>query len=804
MRRVDHRRDIYMAVGCVLAVLTVFFGYLIYRAALGSGQDRIVINEICSNNFSLVQDADGQYSDYVELYNPGKETVAMTGCFLSDDGSQLHKLPLDAVSVPAGGYAVVWLSGEGFRGGVTPAFGISRDGETVFLSRSAEDEVIDSVAVPALAYDTSYGRVDDGGEWARMTGSAGASNAGAELFPAVVLDAPVCSADSGFYDRPFEVTITAPEDCTVYYTLDGSDPTCDSSVYRGPLTITDVSPAEDIYAARADLAPSSQYTPSSPVDKATVLRAVCYREKDKTVSETVDRVYFVGYGDRPEYDGMPVVSLVTDPDNLFDDQKGIYVNGAALERYKAEGGLRDGELLDVYVDADGTEHYRYMASNAFNSGKAWEREAALTYFDAAHELCFSEAVGIRIAGNSTRSATQKAFNVYSRDIYGKGGAFPYGFFPENKCSSFKLRNGGSSSDTLMFTDAFLETLAEERGIPVQRSTPCVLFLDGEYWGIYNIRERFDEEFVHHYYDVREDNVWIMDGDVVRAGGGETHDAYQYMLDMITQCDLTYDDVYDMVCGVIDVQSLIDFCCLNLYAGNSDVTFGQNTALWRVAEPEDGTYGDGKWRWMLFDMDLSMSAQEDPVEWIDGNALMQEPVIASLMKNESFRRQFCLTFMDIANTTYAYDRVHAELCKWAAAYRDQAVKTHRRFYGEDFDEEDFDGYVAAADLFFRDRLPFAAKGLAHCLGLTGDLETVTVTNRTPEGGAVYVNTAKLGSDEVWSGQYFTDYPITLTAVPEEGYRFAGWSGDVRSGEGTVEIPLSEGGVRVEAVFVKEDR
>ena len=117
MRRVDHRRDIYMAVGCVLAVLTVFFGYLIYRAALGSGQDRIVINEICSNNFSLVQDADGQYSDYVELYNPGKETVAMTGCFLSDDGSQLHKLPLDAVSVPAGGYAVVWLSGEGFRGG---------------------------------------------------------------------------------------------------------------------------------------------------------------------------------------------------------------------------------------------------------------------------------------------------------------------------------------------------------------------------------------------------------------------------------------------------------------------------------------------------------------------------------------------------------------------------------------------------------------------------------------------------------------------------------------------------------------
>lgn len=785
----------------LLAAVTGLLLFMVYELQSSEVAGGVVLNEICSNNFTLARDETGKYSDYIELYNSGSDEVRLEGLYLSDDKNQLRKYPLEAISIPPAGYSVIWLDGQSDADGGREGFKISRLGEEIFLS-DEEGNIIDSVAVPELPYNTCYGRVTDAGaDWRIMTATGGSSNEEAEILSAVELEEPVFSMESGFYEKPFELSITAAADEVVYYTLDGSAPTPGAMQYQGSLEIGDASEQENIYASRTDLSPTRSYVPSFKVDKATIVRAVSYNREKDVISKIVTKVYFVGYDQKAEYDDLPVISLVTNADNLFDPERGIYANGQAFEEYKADGGLQDGELLDSFVDEEGEQRFLYTASNAFNDGKEWEREAAFTYFDENHQYCFEQNVGIQVAGQSTRATPKKSFSIYGRSIYDENAIFPCEFFPDTSYSSIKLRNGGNNNDSAVITDAFLEELALPRNVSVQRSRPCVLFLNGEYWGIYNIRERYREEYLRNHFGVSEGNVWIVDSGAVRVGGESAQQAYENMVSMVTECDFSFDDVYEMTGEYIDIQSLIDYCCINLYVNNTDVYMDANTAVWRTAEPEDTQYGDGRWRWMVFDLDVTLQrSSDDTTEWMNEYALLTDPMVESLMRNERFRKQFCLTFMDIGNTVYAYEVVHEKLAQWKEVYERQIVKSHRRFFDGDFSEDEFEGYMREIDDFFRDRFPFAMESLAEKFGLTGSLETLTVLNRTLEGGTVTVNTASSDREE-WEGRYFTDFPLTLTATAREGYRFAGWQGDVTGEQEQIEVSVPTGGLVLEAVFEK---
>ncbi len=786
-------RNFYKIIMCgLLLALTAVFFCMVSGISSFSEEKQIVLNEICSRNFTLARDDNGVWSDYIELYNAGSEDVSLAGYFLSDDPDRLWKYPLDAITLPPGGHYVIWLDGTDDFDAGRIGFGISGSGEEIFLSRQDTGETVDSVVVPLLTYNTSYGRRTDGEDvWEHMTATIGSANGEAQILPSPELDGPVFSVESGFYEEPFTLELLAGEGETVYYTLDGSEPTADDIPYREPIIIDDASPGENVYASRTDLAPTKDYTPPFPVDKATIVRAVSYNGQDNTVSETVTGVYFVGYQEKEGYGGISVLSVVADPDSFFDEEYGIYVNGAAMEKYK-EKGMQNGELAESYVDEDGNTHYRYMASNAFNDGREWEREAAVSLFDGERRHCFTQNAGIRIAGQSTRSGLKKSFNLYGRTIYDEQALFPCGFFSDDVFYSMvKLRVADD------IRDAFLVSLTDDRNVSVQKAFPTALFLNGEYWGIYDIRERYKEEYLQNHYGVSAGNVWIMDADAAAVGGSSAQEAYEYMCALITECDLSYDDVYEMVCESIDVQSLIDYCCINLYVDNRDVSFQTNTALWRTIEPEDSPYGDCKWRWMLFDLDDTLHPESAGIE---NNALFQEPVLQSLMANEQFKRQFRTTFMDIANTVYAYDNVHEELMRWKEIYGDQIIMDRRRFENPDYSKENLEQYLKEIDDFFYNRFPTAVRELKERFAPETALAGVTVTQTIPEG-VVYVNTAEI-TTETWTGQYFAGDPILLTAVPAEGYHFVRWSGDVSGTEEQLEIVLSESGLKVQAVFEKD--
>ena len=705
-----------------LTISACFIGFLIIILCdSAEAADHIVINEVCSNNFSVICDQEGEYLDYIELYNPANVPVSLTGFSLSDNEKELRKCNLDSVIIPAKGYYIVWLKGSGTDKVGYGDFKLSKSGETLYLS-NAKGVIIDSVELPEMKYNTVFGRIDEGGaDWACLTPTAGMSNRSAKHILQVSLEKPRFSVESGFYDEELTLIITGNDDEIIYYTLDGSDPTTESFVYKEPIVIGDASENENVYAARTDLLPIMEYIPSEKVDKATVVRAIAYNKKSDCVSEIETATYFVGYGNKEDYKGYPVLSLVTDPNNLFDAEDGIYGTGNTLNDYIKAAGKVEGKVPEEYTDENGNTHYLYMASNAFNTGKKWEREANIAYFDEEHRYEYEQNVGIRISGQSTRNAAQKSFNIFARDIYDESDILKYSFFDNMEYSSVKLRNGGSDHAGSKFMDAFLQQTASARNVAIQDSSPCVVFLNGEYWGIYNIRERYKEDYFENHFNVSRGNVWMIDSGAISIGSWEAYNDYEQMLDFVKENDMSITANYEKICNRLDIQSLIDFYCIQIYCDNTDVGFDKNIALWRSIQTGEGEYEDGRWRLMLYDMDGALGSPDhntfEQSEWWKENfSLMDEILISNLLKNEEFKTRFIDSFIEIAAEDFAYDKVHEELMNWDKQYETQAVKSHQRFLSAEADTEQYREYIEKMDTFFKERHDYIIMYLKNEMGL----------------------------------------------------------------------------------------
>ena len=234
----------------------------------------------------------------------------------------------------------------------------------------------------------------------------------------------------------------------------------------------------------------------------------------------------------------------------------------------------------------------------------------------------------------------------------------------------------------------------------------------------------------------------------------------------------------------DVQSYIDYTAINCILCNLDYGDYYNYVLWR-APSLGGRQGEAaKWKWCIYDVDALTWVDEEkygPREAVntfgfdEGKGIRYTSIFASLKENAEFRQRFATSFMDILNNNFAPERVETVLNN----------------YGYDLD------YLNG---FFRKRPEYAAKYLAQELNLTGELETVTVT-ADPEMGSVTVNTSQIDlSSGFWSGRYYTDYPITVTAQAKEGYEFVGWKGDADTTDPSLTLSM-DGGRNLEAVFVK---
>ena len=722
----------------------------------------VVINEVCSLNGKIIRDGINDCSDYIELYNTSEETIHLAGWFLSDDETSPKKYMLTEGTMEPGGYLAFYANGA--EGGFNLPFKISDGGEKIFLC-DPQGNLIDSVAVPQLKLNQTYARVSDGAaQWAVKEGTILTTNDSAAVIPEIALEKPQFSADSGFYEEEFYLTLSAKAGEKIYYTLDGSMPDETSNLYEGPVLIENRSEEPNKYVSQQKVVKNwKDYAPNSePVDKATIVRAKTVNEQGQ-VSEVATETYFV---DLAEYQNMTVISLSVEPEELF-GKDGIFATGEAYDHWYENGAEGEPPL-----------------TNFFRRGRSWEVEASMQFFENGNVLS-NHAVGLRAQGNSGRSQALKRISLFSREEYSGSEYFATEIIGKDKVHSLMTNE--------YVSNVALPYLVADRDVAVQqsRTEPVALFINGEYWYSRYLMEKFNNDYFEDVYGVGSDNIVMMKNNQVKIGEPEHEGLFRGMQAMAADPNLTPDEKYEQLSYVIDLQSFIDYFSINVYLCNTNMNEIENYLLWRTIQPENGEYGDTKWRWIIYDVEPIESLRLEyygfdaraeintfthPQDWT-GFIMNENSIFQGLKECETFRKQFVLTFLDLANVNFAPENVEPLLKR----------------YGLD---------MTWLESFFLKRFDYIVEDLGEEFSLTGTLEKVTLEVNDIEGGKIVLNTTTPDlSDGSWTGKYYTDFPITVTAEPAEGYRFAGWEGSFAGSGETVEIPVTAGGVTLKAIFEK---
>lgn len=570
---------------------------------------------------------------------------------------------------------------------------------------------------------------------------------------------PQPSVWGGYYDDAFVLWLSAPKNGTIYYTTDGSMPTTASEKYRDGIRITNRNGEPNRYASVQNVVEDwKNYTPDlTPVEKGTVIRAI-YVNSRGIASDVLTQTYFVGL--EPPERGY-TLSLVFEDDDLFGDD-GIYVTGKEYDAWYLSGG---------------SEEEKPEA----NFWKRLEVPVIAEILDAQGDV-MNQKLGLRLQGATARGEVKKRFILVSRSQYSGSEIFETNLYDGVTTHSVMLK--------YYLPDGIVSELIPDRDISTQDSIPVRVYLNGEFLYDSFMLERYDTNYFRQHYGV-DNRVLVKDGIMDEESAANTDiDYYSEFMYWVRNTDFSDPEQWEQFCREADVQSYIDYMSANYFLCNIDFDDEHNYVLWRSPSLGKGAYADKRWRWCAYDVDALEWVANDPSRgasetinvfsydssgnpWDDA---LTHSIHFALKNNPEYCRRFTLSFMDLYNNNFSPETVGAVLEK----------------YGLSLDWN---------NSYFKKRPAYAVKHIAEEFGLTGALETVTVTCEHPEMGEVTVNTSQIDlSGGSWAGQYFTDYPITITAEPKDGYQFLGWKGDADEASSTLTVAV-DSGITLEPVFAK---
>ena len=496
------------------------------------------------------------------------------------------------------------------------------------------------------------------------------------------------SVETGFYDSPFYLEMACDRG-EIRYTLDSTEPDEQSLLYTEPIRIDDASGNPNVYSMIEDVCielrpdilelagrePKYGFTtPAQPVDKATVVRAVCI-DAFGNRSDIVNGVYFVGFDRKEAYDGINIISITTNPDNLFDHERGIYVLGKTFEDTLIEGAGVPPAL----------PNFGNWAGNYKNRGADWEREAYICFFDADRNLTLSGNYGIRIQGGASRFMLPKSLNIFARKRYGSDAIPALPLFGEDwQLHSLNLNAGGQGVHTKIH-DPLVNALVADWNVLTREYEPYELFLDGEYWGVYWLTPRFKDDYFASKYGIRDGDVIVTKVDQVEVGADEDYPAYKDMLRLVADNDLSDAENYARVCEAVDMDSWLDYYAIELYIANTDWP-NNNRSLWRVRRAEGQPDADGKWRCVLFDVNMAMNPERADDNFINRTS-KRDAIFASLLNSKAFKTELYARLVELANRNFNPERVNAYVDGYIARMRHAMGNEYSRFIN-DRTEEDF--------------------------------------------------------------------------------------------------------------------
>jgi len=643
----------------------------------------LCINEVCAEedaNGALhkINTVEGGYYDWVEIYNRGDEATNAGSFYITDKKKKPQKYQLPEVTIEPHGYLIIFCGDAPetlAEGEYISGFGISKNGgETVFLTDG--ESILDQLDVTKSALNMTTSRYPDGGSRVTLTEATPNAPNG------YTVSAPEFSHNSGFYD-PFTLTMTAEdEDATIYYTTDGTVPTEESAVYTEGLEIEDVSSNDNVYSARTDISTLYnkkllkkykmlsfyQQAPKKNVDKISRVRAICIDSAGKQ-SAVTSAVYFVGLGDKPEYQNVNLVSLQASDYDLWDYNKGIYVLGA---RYT-------GKKKDKIV---GTTKYamRFLA-NYYNRRAIWGN---VDYFDNSQAEAVNETAQMTLKGHISRAYPQKSWNV------------------KGKKNSFTLEIDGNDP-AYKLKDPTGSLLAD--GLKVEKSDyePCQVFLNGEYWGFYHRGERlFSKSHYTEKYGVDKDTVAIIKRYKLNEGTKKDLKDYKSLLNYIKKHNMRKTKYYNHVKARIDIDSMIDYYCIEIFAANMDWRPNWNYGVWRSSQ-----YNNGKWNYILWDLNnvnCFINKNKNMMKF----TFSQDPYFKALYKNKTFKRKFKNRFNQLAETNFSPTNAVANLTSVYERDRVYTVANMGRYYEETKTIEDYDNYYNRMKTFLQVRAKICQK------------------------------------------------------------------------------------------------
>lgn len=618
----------------------------------------IYFNEVAASNGSTLKDEDGEYVDWIELYNAGDESISLEGYSLSDQKEIPGLWTFPNVLMEPDSYLIVYASGKNraeAEGPLHTNFKISAAGENIYLSNS-DGQLISSLSVEKVAFDKSYGRVADTEEYAALLlATPGEQNTAKKDIAVVETEEISFSLPAGYYDDTVFLELeTEEKEAEIYYTLDGSVPDTDSYLYTGEeLPIYNRTEEENLYTniwcTPVDFERGSECVYGSGQQyKATVIKARLYFPRDDCWSENVwTSTYLIG----ADYT-MPIVSLSVSEELLFDEWSGIYVPGKAYDDFINSGEERPQDL-------------RFWSGNYWDDKKV---SGYLEYFQDGIKVMENE-ITLRICGAASRGNAQKSFTVYA---WGEGddSFFSYPVFGTDymgldhetmdSFSSLRIRAFGNDSRRSMFRDALSQELVADLNLGTQGYQPCILLINGEYFGVYEIRENRDEKFFEEHFGITEGNLVKTElFKLTEENANEYETEFLELIDFVKKNDLYLEVNYEYVKSQIDVEQFIDYMITEQYLNNIDWPSNNIIVFRSIEERKDSEYEDCKWRFVFYDADYAINYQsENNFETVKNTNSYASVLLYALLENEEFYSIYVNRFEELLETNFEPSRAIA--------------------------------------------------------------------------------------------------------------------------------------------------
>jgi hypothetical protein len=689
---------------------------------------QIVINEFSAHKG--IFDENDQETDWIEIYNSSNQEINLSSYFLTDELANLEKWQLPNVNLMPNSIITFYSSGKDtqFNDGVNDYYHTNfklSPSETIALYDG--NEIIDSTYINSdLYFGISMGKSPDGSnQWCYFNNVTPNDFNGQSLCYQGITEEAIIDLESGWYSEPQSISISDSDQDNfyVFYTTDGSIPTIYDTPYTQPININ----SNTSFSFRSF---SYGYLPSKLNDRT-----------------------FIFEEDNHE---LAVFSIHTDPENLWNEQSGIYVSGP-----------------------NPSPDYPYYDSNFW---QPWSKFSRIEYFDGNKTKKAEESLDLEIHGGWSRAEPQKSFRLDFKSKY--TGRLEEAVIPAKNhiesYNNFNLRNGGQHTWSDKIQDAIISRIASETNVNYMAYEPCITYLNGEYWGVYGIREKIDEHYIEDNYGFNSDSIDLMNAWSVLAGSDENAiDSYQIIMDE----NANSNGFYELFSSIWNVDNYMDYFIIQTFIQNMDwlgIAWGANNIkLWR---PQSD---DGKWNYVLYDTDGSLgyfgqSYYDNYLAYAMNPAYVNQhsQIFNKVLQNEEFRCQFTNRYADLINTSLSLESAQDKTEIIKNDMQDAMPRHIERWQNSG----NLNGTISSIPAwensinnileYYGERVSTAQSFLDYTLYLEG-MNDISLDVFPTNSGSINLNTISVDSFP-WNGIYFNNCEISITAIADSGYSFTHWS------------------------------